>query len=212
MSWYWFYLDFRIKHKVEYQDICIFVVITDSMVLCAKIGPSILNADLSDLAGECTRLLDQVCVWRKYQQERKRGRIEERGKYIKRIYTQNWEKCKKKRREVNKREKWRIWKGGRKREQKKRKWINEASGRAEGKQMEERRGWLITSFEEVSQIWVTSKLLISQMTSGCRLLASGRDGRTFCTQPYLRSSCYQVHQKQGTQQYICQTAIVNLHL
>ena len=60
-----FHLHFRTKHKVCNQDICIFVVITDaSMVLCAKIGPSILNADLSDLAGECSRLLDQVCLWR----------------------------------------------------------------------------------------------------------------------------------------------------
>ena len=40
------------------------------------------------------------------------------------------------------------------------------------------------------------------VTSGRRLLTSGRDGRTFCAQPYFWSSCYQVHQKQGAQQYI----------
>ena len=79
-----FHLYFRTKHKVENQDICIFVVIADSMVLCAKIGPSILNADLSDLAGECSRLLDQVCLWR-IASEGGEGR-EERKQESKYIY------------------------------------------------------------------------------------------------------------------------------
>ena len=80
-----FHIDYRTKHNVENQDICIFVVIADGMVLCAKIGPSILNADLSDLAGECSRLLDQVCLWRIASeggggQGRKKARVEIYGR------------------------------------------------------------------------------------------------------------------------------------